>query len=101
MANATHGTGYRMYWITWALLLLVTLGMLAMEYLAWPAWILITVLVAAMMLKASVISGYFMHLRFERRALIVIIGASILLTALVMFVLLALDAHRVGQLSVQ
>jgi cytochrome c oxidase subunit IV len=99
MANATHGAGYRLYWITWVFLLAVTLVMLAMEYVSWPQWILLTVLLGAMLLKASVISGYFMHLRFEKPALIVIVAASLLLVGLVLFALLAIDALRVHQLS--
>jgi len=99
MANATHGTGYRLYWITWIFLLMVTMVMLAMEYVSWPQWMLLTVLLVAMLVKASVISGYFMHLRFERPALIVIVAASLVLVGLVLFVLLAIDAIRVHQLS--
>ena len=99
MSNATHGSGYRLYWITWVFLLVVTLVMLAMEYVSWPQWILLTVLLLAMLLKASVIAGYFMHLRFEKPALIAIVAASLLLVGLVLFVLLAIDALRVQQLS--
>ncbi|MBI2818560.1 MAG: cytochrome C oxidase subunit IV family protein [Acidobacteria bacterium] len=99
MSNATPGSGYRLYWITWVFLLLVTMIMLAMEYVSWPQWILLTVLLLAMLLKASVISGYFMHLRFEKPALIIVVAASILLVAAVLFVLLAIDALRVHQLS--
>src|SRR3990172_822533 len=99
MSNATPGSGYRLYWITWLFLLMITIIMLAMEYVSWPQWILLTVLLLAMLLKASVISGYFMHLRFERPALIVIVAASLLLVGLVLFSLLAIDAMRVHQLS--
>jgi len=101
MANATQGMGYRRYWITWFFLLAVTMGMLLLEYVSWPQWILLAVLVLAMLVKASVISGYFMHLRFEKPALILIIGAGLLLTGAILFVLLALDASRVNQLSVR
>ncbi|HWP83687.1 MAG TPA: cytochrome C oxidase subunit IV family protein [Terriglobia bacterium] len=99
MANATHESGYRLYWITWVFLLVVTVVMLAMEYVTWPQWILLSVLVGAMLLKASVISGYFMHLRFERPALIVMVAASLLVVGLILFALLAIDALRVHQLS--
>ena len=99
MPNATHGSGYRLYWITWVFLLAVTMIMLGMEYVSWPQWILLTVLLLGMMLKASVITGYFMHLRFEKPALIIIVAASILVVATVLFVLLAIDALRVHQLS--
>jgi caa(3)-type oxidase subunit IV len=99
MANATHGTGYRLYWITWVFLLVLTMVMLAMEYVSWPPWILLSVLLGAMLVKAGVISGYFMHLRFEKPALIVIVAASLLIVGLVLFVLLAIDAMRVHQLS--
>ena len=99
MANATHGTGYRLYWITWIFLLAVTMVMLAMEYVSWPQWILLAVLLVAMLVKASVISGYFMHLRFEKPALILIVAASLLLVGAILFGLLAIDALRVHQLS--
>ena len=99
MQNATQGSGYRRYWITWIFLLVVTMIMLAMEYVSWPKWILLTVLLLAMLVKASVISGYFMHLRFEKPALIVIVAAGLLLVGLLLYALLAIDALRVNQLS--
>jgi caa(3)-type oxidase subunit IV len=102
MANATqgagHGAGYRLYWIAWVFLLVVTMIMLAMEYVSWPTWILLTVLLGAMLLKAGVISGYFMHLRYEKPALIVIVAAGILAVAAIMFIIMAIDAARVGRL---
>jgi cytochrome c oxidase subunit IV len=96
-----HETGYRLYWITWIFLLAMTVGMLLLEYVSWPQWILLAVLVVAMLTKASVISGYFMHLRFERPALILIVAASILLVGAILFAVLAWDAHHVGEVSVR
>ena len=101
MANATRGTGYRLYWITWICLLAITTLMLALEYVSWPAWILLAVLLAAMLVKASVIAGYFMHLRFERPVLILIVAASVLFFGAYLFALLAVDAHRIHEISVR
>ena len=99
MASETHTGGYRLYWITWCFLLAMTVGMLLLGAVSWPQWALAGVLLAAMLVKAGVIAGYFMHLRFEKPVLILIVAASILLTGTILFVLLALDALRVHDLS--
>ena len=101
MSNATHGTGYGMYWIVWVLLLVLTLIMLGMEFVTLPQWMLLAVLLVAMMVKASVISGYFMHLRYEKKGLIWLVGASIILAGLVMFTIMAVDAVHVFQSSAE
>lgn len=98
--GAGHSPGYRLYWITWVFLLVVTMIMLAMEYVSWPTWVLLAVLLGAMLLKAGVISGYFMHLCYEKPALILIVAAGILAVAFLMFVIMAIDAARVGRLAV-
>jgi cytochrome c oxidase subunit IV len=99
MANTTHATGYRLYWRTWLFLLSLTAGMLAIEFVNWPAWILLAVLLSAMLVKAGFIAANFMHLRFERPALIWIVAGSLLATASVLIAFLAVDALRIFRLS--
>ena len=55
----------------------------------------VVLLSVAMMIKATLIAGWFMHLRWERLALVVIVAATILVTAAFMFFLLIPDALAV------
>ena len=99
MENTTHTTGYRLYWRTWLLLLALTAVMLGIEFLAWPEWMLLAVLLTAMLLKAAFIAGNFMHLRFEQPVLIWIVAVGLFATAFVMILFLAMDARHVLLLS--
>lgn len=101
MASAAHGsgehTGYRLYWKTWVILLMITLAMLAVEYFSAPRILLLAVLLGGMVVKAGTITGNFMHLRFERRGLILIVVLSVVLTGLFLFGYLAADAMHIGE----
>lgn len=88
-------TGYRLYWLTWAFLLMLTLGMLVTGYLALPRAILVLLLVSAMLVKASLIGAHFMHLRFEKLSLIITVAAGILATAAILFLLISFDGVRI------
>ena len=99
MENTSHTTGYRLYWHTWLILLALTAVMLGIEFLAWPEWVLLVVLLAAMLVKAAFIAGNFMHLRFERPALIWIVALGLFATAFVLIFYLAWDARHVLRLS--
>ena len=91
--------GYRLYWLTWAILLSLTLGMLLTGYVAWPSWALLGLLLAAMLVKAGLIAANFMHLRYERLGLVLMIALGILATGAVLFFLIAIDAARILRLS--
>lgn len=81
---AAQANPYRIYWITWALLLTITVAMLAAEKFHMPAWFLILFLLAFMMVKAVMIGGTFMHLRFEKANLGVMVASGILVTSLIL-----------------
>jgi cytochrome c oxidase subunit IV len=99
MANTSHKTGYQLYWHTWLILLALTAVMLGIEFLAWPEWVLLAVLLGAMLVKAAFIAGNFMHLRFERPALVWIVALGLFATVLVLITYLAFDARHVLRLS--
>ncbi|MFQ6046264.1 MAG: cytochrome C oxidase subunit IV family protein [Gemmatimonadales bacterium] len=84
-------TPYRTYWIAWGILLMLTIFMLLMEATRFSRVATITILLAAMLTKATLIGGWFMHLRFERRALVVSVVAGTFATAAVLFFLLIPD----------
>jgi caa(3)-type oxidase subunit IV len=83
--QTTVANPYRIYWITWAALLVITVMMLGAEMFHMPRWFLIVFLVGFMMVKATMIVGNFMHLRFESRQLAVTVVVSLLLTSLILF----------------
>ncbi|MBI4465326.1 MAG: cytochrome C oxidase subunit IV family protein [Acidobacteria bacterium] len=99
MSSAEHKIGYRVYWSTWALLLVLTLAMLATEYFSLPKVLLLGLLLVAMIGKASLIGANFMHLRFEKWSLIAAVAVGILATGAILFVLISFDGARILRLS--
>ncbi|MGE0453879.1 MAG: cytochrome C oxidase subunit IV family protein [Vicinamibacteria bacterium] len=85
MSDNASANPYRVYWVTWVVLLVITVAMLAAEQLHMPRWFLVSFLVAFMMVKAVMISGSFMHLSSERRNLAVMVACGILVTSLILF----------------
>ena len=83
--HAASGNPYRIYWITWGILLCITVTMLVAEKFHMPPWFLVLFLLAFMMVKAVMISGWFMHLRFERSNLALMVATGILLTSVILF----------------
>ena len=92
---ATAGSPYRVYWITWAILLAITVAMLAAESFHMPRWFLIVFLLAFMMVKAVMIGGNFMHLRFEKSNLGLMVFAGIMVTTLILFLYITPESHHV------
>ena len=95
MSDHAQGNPYRVYWITWAILLAITVAMLAAERFHMPAWFLILFLLVFMMVKAVMIGGTFMHLRFEKPNLAVMVATGILVTSLILFAYLVPDTWNV------
>jgi cytochrome c oxidase subunit IV len=82
----------RTYWISWGTLLVLTLIMLLTETSGFPRVAAVLFLVFAMLIKATVIGGWFMHLRYERVALVAAVVGAVLATAAVLFFLIIPDA---------
>jgi cytochrome c oxidase subunit IV len=85
----------RTYWITWAVLLVFTLAMLWADGASIPRATFLVFMIAAMLTKASIIAGNFMHLRTERAGLVATVVIGLLVTGLVLYVLIAPDAARI------
>jgi caa(3)-type oxidase subunit IV len=92
---------YRIYWITWVILLVITVLMLEAENFHMPRWFLVVFLLAFMMAKATMIGGNFMHLRFERKNMRIMVAAGILLTSLILFAVIAPESWSVLAKSVR
>ena len=95
MSDAHGQNPYRVYWITWALLLVITVAMLAAEKFHLPRIFLVVFLLAFMMVKAVMIGGNFMHLRFEKSNLGIMVLCGIMVTSLILFSYIAPEAHNV------
>ena len=96
--TSDHGQGgnpYKVYWVTWGILLVITVLMLGAERLHMPPWVLIVFLLSFMMVKAVMIGGTFMHLRFEKANLGVMVACGILVTSLILFTYIAPEAWSV------
>lgn len=97
-ANEKH-VNYKVYWFIWSVLLVLTLAMLLVGRASISRAIIVPLLIVAMSMKAVLIGGYFMHLRFEKLILAFTVVAAIILTAAALVSLIALDAVRILRLS--
>jgi cytochrome c oxidase subunit IV len=79
-------------------LLVFTFLMLWADTAPLPRTVFVGFMLAAMLVKASLIAGYFMHLRFERRLLAWTVVVGILVTGAVLYVLIVPDAARIHEM---
>src|SRR5688572_2182786 len=101
MSDAKSGSPYKIYWVTWIILLVITVAMLAAESFHMPRWFLLIFLLVFMMVKATIIGGNFMHLRYEKRNLAFMVASGILVTSLILFFFIQPEARHVLQHSSQ
>jgi cytochrome c oxidase subunit IV len=101
MSDTTHGTGnpYRIYLVTWAILLVITVLMLMAEKFHMPPWFLLLFLLGFMMVKAVMIAGNFMHLKFEKKNLAFIVGVGLIVTSLILFLFITPESRHVLDLT--
>ena len=95
MSDHTSGNPYKIYWTTWIVLLIITVAMLAAERFHMPRLFLVVFLLAFMAVKAAMIGGNFMHLRFEKANLAVMVGLGIVVTSLILFAFLTPESASV------
>jgi cytochrome c oxidase subunit 4 len=70
------------YWGVWLSLLILTLAEVAIVYISMPRVVTVVSLCALALAKAALVAGYFMHLKFERRALILVVLSPLLLSTI-------------------
>lgn len=83
------------YWITWLVLLAFTFVMLWLDSASIARALFVVLMVAAMLTKASIIAGNFMHLRDEHKALSLMVIVGLLFMGAVLYVLIVPDAQRI------
>jgi cytochrome c oxidase subunit IV len=75
-----------------------TVAMLLADTASIPRLAFVVFMVAAMLTKASIIGANFMHLRHERVGIVLTVVVGLLVTATVLFVLIAPDAVRIHEM---
>lgn len=74
------------YIVIWWILLAVTVMEIGYSFLKIPRPILILGLVAMAVFKAVLVALYFMHLKFERKSLGIIVGSTLILAVILVSV---------------
>jgi cytochrome c oxidase subunit IV len=97
----TSAHPYRIYWVTWVVLLIITVAMLLAEAFHLPKWFLIAFLLTFMMVKAVMIAGNFMHLRYERSNLAVMVGAGLMVTSLILYAFISRESRHVLEQTIR
>lgn len=92
-------TSYRTYWFIWLILLILTVFMILLEAVEFSKALTVFLLAAAMMVKATLITGWFMHLRYERLALVLSVVLGTLVTAAFLYFLLIPDGMAMLRLA--
>ena len=85
---------YRTYWIAWGVILGLTLTMVVLDVTPMPPGLFLVVMVTSILVKASIIAAYFMHLRFERWGLVLAVVLGLPINAAILYVLIVPDARR-------
>lgn len=84
-------TPYRTYWIAWVILLGLTTMMIVAEGAGLPRVAAVAVVLGAMVMKVTLIGGWYMHLRLERAALVACVVGGTFATAALLFFLIVPD----------
>lgn len=70
MTEAIHQTGRKIYWRVWFQLLVITVAEIIVAFLPISHSLMALLFTIMALMKASLIAGYFMHLRFEKLGLV-------------------------------
>ena len=91
----TEAIDLRVYWITWGVLLMVTMMMLLLDSAHISRTPFLIIMLGAMAVKASLIAGNFMHLRHENAGIIFTVVVGLFVCGLVLYTLISPDAARI------
>ena len=81
-----HVQGKKIFLFVWFWLLVLTGGEVLLAYQDLPLKMMLIILMGLSIVKASLIISYFMHLRFERRSLVLTLMPALVFVLGMMFV---------------
>ncbi len=70
------------YWAVFLALLILTVAEVGLIYLPMPRVVMVSSLIAFALAKAALVAAYFMHLKFERGPLILVVLSPLVLSAI-------------------
>ena len=76
--DEVHGATTALFVKVWIALVAITFGEVYLAYLHFPAVAMLLMLIALSVIKAGLIMAYFMHLRFERFSLVLLLIPALL-----------------------
>ncbi len=88
--NAIH---HKTYWTTWLALLCLTLAMIVVGSAPMPAGAVLGLVLTGLTVKAGLIGAIFMHLRFERLALVATVVVSTVFMLVALYFLISIDGQ--------
>jgi cytochrome c oxidase subunit IV len=91
----------RTYWLTWLALLGITLSMIVIGTAPFPRSAMLVLVLCGMMVKAGLISANFMHLRYERAALVATVVVSAVFIIVFLYFLLSIDGLWIQRSAVR
>ncbi len=97
--SETKTANLGIYWRTWVVLLVLTAIMFFLDTLAMPRGLFVVVMLLAMMTKATLIGGIFMHLAKESMDLVVTVVVCALGFGVLLYGLSVVDAHRIYEMA--
>ena len=81
-----HVQGKKIFLFVWFWLLVLTGGEVLLAYQDLPLKMMLIILMGLSIIKASLIISYFMHLRYERRSLVLTLMPALVFVLGMMFV---------------
>ena len=81
-----HVQGKKIFLFVWFWLLVLTGGEVFLAYQDLPLKMMLIILMGLSIVKASLIISYFMHLRYERRSLVLTLMPALVFVICMMFV---------------
>ena len=81
-----HVQGKKIFLFVWFWLLVLTGGEVLLAYQDLPLKVMLIILMGLSIVKASLIISYFMHLRYERRSLVLTLMPALVFVICMMFV---------------
>lgn len=97
-AEHAHGASNRQNVVVWGGLLLLTGVEVVLAYIHLDLRLMLFILMGLSIIKAGLIMGYFMHLKFERMSLIMTI-VPVLVVLLTLFGIFFPDSYRLGGMA--
>jgi caa(3)-type oxidase subunit IV len=97
--SSEHVTSYKTYAVLWVVLLILTVAMILAEGSSMSRAAIVSVILGGMTAKVVLIGGWYMHLRYERTSLIMLVTVATFFSAAALFFLIAPDGMNILRLD--